>query len=199
MKGKLFSKAMSELDGTYIIEAACYRKKGKKLLITIAAACLCLLLLPAGVLAVDAVEYNAAIGYLESLGIPAEALSGYSRSEIKQAAKTLDAGESSGLADEILGLAPDGGEGHEEPAEVTSEQIMELKPEMSREDVLSVLGETQDIGSGIYVYVYEVDGEFLLHIPFAGDEARLGVTGEDLLKASARAADGNAAIREKIA
>ena len=76
---------------------------------------------------------------------------------------------------------------------------MELKPEMSREDVLSVLGETQDIGSGIYVYVYEVDGEFLLHIPFAGDEARLGVTGEDLLKASARAADGNAAIREKIA
>ena len=116
MKGKLFSEAMSELDGKYIIEAACYRKKGKKLLITIAAACLCLLLLPAGVLAVDAVEYNAAIGYLESLGIPAEALSGYSRSEIKQAAKTLDAGESSGLADEILGLAPDGGEGHEEPA-----------------------------------------------------------------------------------
>ena len=178
MKGKLFSEAMSELDGKYIIEAACYRKKGKKLLITIAAACLCLLLLPAGVLAVDAVEYNA---------------------EIKQAAKTLDAGESSGLADEILGLAPDGGEGHEEPAEVTSEQIMELKPEMSREDVLSMLGETQDIGSGIYVYVYEVDGEFLLHIPFAGDEARLGVTGEDLLKAAARSADGNAAIREKIA
>ena len=35
------------------------------------------------------------------------------------------------------------------------------------------------------MYVYEVDGEFLLHIPFAGDEARLGVTGEDLLKAAA--------------
>lgn len=29
----------------------------------------------------------------------------------------------------------------------------------------------------------EVDGEYLLHIPFASDGAQLGVTGEDLLKA----------------
>ena len=63
MKGKMFSEAMSELDGKYIIETACYRKKGKKLLITIAAACLCLLLLPAGVLPVDRVAYKAALGY----------------------------------------------------------------------------------------------------------------------------------------
>ena len=54
---------------------------------------------------------------------------------------------------------------------------------MTREDVLALLGNTQDIGSGLYVYVYEVDQKYLLRIPFASDEAQLGVTGEDLLKA----------------
>ena len=54
---------------------------------------------------------------------------------------------------------------------------------MTRSEVLAILGGTQDIGSGIYVYVYEVDGEYLLHIPFASDDAQLGVTGEALLEA----------------
>lgn len=54
---------------------------------------------------------------------------------------------------------------------------------MTREDVLSLLGDTQDVGSGIYIYLYEVDQQYLLRIPFASDEAQLGVTGEDLLKA----------------
>ena len=52
---------------------------------------------------------------------------------------------------------------------------------MTREDVLSLLGDTQDVGSGIYIYLYEVDQQYLLRIPFASDEAQLGVTGEDLL------------------
>ena len=66
---------------------------------------------------------------------------------------------------------------------MTSEQIRELTPTMTREEVLSFLGDTQDIGSGIYIYVYQVDQQYLLRIPFANDEAQLGVTGEDLLKA----------------
>ncbi len=48
------------------------------------------------------------------------------------------------------------------------------------------MGDTQDIGSGIYVYVYEVDQRYLLQIPFAGDGAQLGVTGEALLQAMAQ-------------
>ena len=67
--------------------------------------------------------------------------------------------------------------------QVTSEQIKELTPTMTREDVLSLLGDTQDVGSGIYIYLYEVDQQYLLRIPFASDEAQLGVAGEDLLKA----------------
>lgn len=68
------------------------------------------------------------------------------------------------------------------PAQVTSEQVRSLTPDMTREEVLALLGGTQDVGSGIYVYVYEIDGKYLLRIPFAGDGAQLGVTGEELLK-----------------
>ena len=68
------------------------------------------------------------------------------------------------------------------PAQVTSEQVRALTPDMTREEVLALLGGTQDVGSGIYVYFYEVDGKYQLRIPFAGDGAQLGVTGEELLK-----------------
>lgn len=184
MNSKKFSEAMSELDSKYVDEAIHYKKKYRKRFFPLAAACVCLvLILPLTAFAIDAVQYNAAVDYLISLGIQAEDLSDYSRSEIKEAAKTIDAGESNSLSEEILKLLPDGEEPTDTPAQVTSEQIKELTPTMTREDVLALLGNTQDIGSGMYVYVYEVDRQYLLHIPFAGDKAQLGVTGEDLLKA----------------
>ena len=185
MNAKKFSDAMSELDNKYIDEALNYKKKGKKLFWIkwgVIAACLCLIV-PLTAFAIDTIQYNAAVDYLNSLGIPVEDLSDYSRKEIKEAAKTIDAGESSSLTEEILNLLPDNKEPIETPTQVTSEQIRELTPTMTREEVLSFLGDTQDIGSGIYVYVYEVDREYLLRIPFASDDAQLGVTGEDLLKA----------------
>ena len=110
-------------------------------------------------------------------------MSDYSHREIREAAKTIDAGERSPLAEEILDLLPDSNESQKAPTQVTSAQIRELTPAMTREEVLSRLGDTQDVGSGIYVYVYEVDGAYLLRIPFAHDDAQLGVTGEALLKA----------------
>ena len=79
----------------------------------------------------------------------------------------------------------DDGASIETPAQVTSQQIRGLTPDMTREEVLALLGDTQDIGSGIYVYVYEVDQRYLLQIPFASDGAQLGVTGEALLQAMA--------------
>ena len=185
MNAKKFSDAMSELDNKYIDEALNYKKKAKKpfwIKWGVIAACLCLIV-PLTAFAIDTIQYNAAVDYLNSLGIPVEDLSDYSRKEIKEAAKTIDAGESSPLTEEILNRLPDNKEPIETPTQVTSEQIRELTPTMTREEVLSFLGDTQDIGSGIYVYVYEVDGEYLLRIPFASDDAQLGVTGEDLLKA----------------
>lgn len=184
MNSKKFSEAMSELDSRYIDEAIHYKKKHRKRFFPLAAACVCLvLILPLTAFAIDAVQYNAAVDYLISLGIQAGDLSDYSRSEIKEAAKTIDAGESNSLSEKIMKLLPDSEEPVDKPTQVTSEQIKELTPTMTREDVLALLGNTQDIGSGMYVYVYEVDRQYLLRIPFSGDKAQLGVMGEDLLKA----------------
>lgn len=87
------------------------------------------------------------------------------------------------LTEEILNLIKGNKELPDTPTQVTSGQIKELTPTMTRKEVLSLLGDTQDIGSGIYIYLYEVDQQYLLRIPFASDEAQLGVAGEDLLKA----------------
>ncbi len=137
----------------------------------------------------ETARYNAAVGYLNSLGIPAEDLSDHSRKEIKEAAKiiaaeeTLAAGESNALVEEYYKNAASNTAAAETPAKVTSIQIRALKPTMTRSEVLAVLGDTVDVGSGFYVYVYEVDREYTLRIPFAGDDAQLGVRGDDLLKA----------------
>ena len=48
--------------------------------------------------------------------------------------------------------------------------------------MIEKLGDTQDIGSGVYIYVYQVDEEYILEIRFLGDEDKLNVTGEELLK-----------------
>ena len=185
MNAKKFSDAMSELDTKYVDEALNYKKKAKKRIWVkwgAIAACLCLMI-PLTAFAVDIIQYNAAVDYLNSLGIAVEDLSDYSHKEIKEAVKTIDAGESSPLTEEIRSLIPEYKEPIDTPTQVTAEQIKQLTPTMTRTDILSLLGNTQDIGSGIYIYLYEVDQQYLLRIPFASDEAQLGVTGEDLLKA----------------
>lgn len=187
MNAKKFSDAMSELDTKYVDEALSYKKKDKMPIWVkwgAIAACLCLMM-PLTAFAIDIIQYNAAVDYLNSLGIAVEDLSDYSHKEIKEAVKTIDAGESSPLTEEIRSLIPEYKEPIDTPTQVTAEQIKQLTPTMTRTDILSLLGNTQDIGSGIYIYLYEVDQQYLLRIPFASDEAQLGVTGEDLLKALA--------------
>ena len=185
MNTKKFSDAMSELDTKYVDEALSYKKKDKMPIWVkwgAIAACLCLMM-PLTAFAIDIIQYNAAVDYLNSLGIAVEDLSDYSHKEIKEAVKTIDAGESSPLTEEIRSLIPEYKEPIDTPTQVTAEQIKQLTPTMTRTDILSLLGNTQDIGSGIYIYLYVVDQQYLLRIPFASDEAQLGVTGEDLLKA----------------
>ena len=186
MRKEEFCEILGDINENYVKEARIERKnkKTRQMKGTVMVACLCLFfVLPLTAFAIETIQYNAAVDYLESIGISVEDLSDYSRKEIKEAAKTIDAGENSQLTEEILNLLPDNKEAIDEPTQVTSEQIRELTPTMTREEVLSFLGDTQDIGSGIYIYVYQVDQQYLLRIPFANDEAQLGVTGEDLLKA----------------
>ena len=185
MKSEKLLDAIGKIDDNLIYNAVHdtpKKKKGSWFKWGAIAACLCLMI-PLTAFAIDTIQYNAAVNYLNSLGIPVEDLSDYSRKEIKEAAKTIDAGESSPLTEEILNLSPDNEKTIDTPTQVTSEQIRELTPTMTREEVLSFLGDTQDIGSGIYIYVYEVDQQYLLRIPFASDDAQLGVAGNELLKA----------------
>ena len=184
MTNEKLYEVLGDINEKYVSEARVYQKAKKSIWVKWGAivACLCLMI-PLTAFAIDIIQYNAAVDYLNSLGIVVEDLSDYSHKEIKEAVKTIDAGESSPLTEEILSLIPENKEPLDIPTQVTSEQIKKLTPTMTRKDVLSLLGDTQDIGSGIYIYLYEVDQQYLLRIPFASDEAQLGVTGEDLLKA----------------
>src|SRR5699024_5665954 len=122
----------SELDNKYIDEALNYKKKAKKpfwIKWGVIAACLCLIV-PLTAFAIDAIQYNAAVDYLNSLGIPVEDLSDYSRKEIKEAAKTIDAGESSPLTEESLSLLPDNEEQIEVTTQGTAGQIKKLETAM---------------------------------------------------------------------
>ena len=184
MTNEKLYEVLGDINEKYVSEARVYQKAKKPIWVKWGAivACLCLMI-PLTAFAIDIIQYNAAVDYLNSLGIVVEDLSDYSHKEIKEAVKTIDAGESSPLTEEILSLIPENKEPLDTPTQVTSEQIKKLIPTMTRKDVLSLLGDTQDIGSGIYIYLYEVDQQYLLRIPFASDQAQLGVTGEDLLKA----------------
>ena len=184
MTNEKLYEVLGDINEKYVSKARVYQKAKKPIWVKWGAivACLCLMI-PLTAFAIDIIQYNAAVDYLNSLGIVVEDLSDYSYKEIKEAVKTIDAGESSPLTEEILSLIPENKEPLDIPTQVTSEQIKKLTPTMTRKDVLSLLGDTQDIGSGIYIYLYEVDQQYLLRIPFASDEAQVGVTGEDLLKA----------------
>lgn len=183
--------AMGYVDERLIEKAETYtgvRRKRPRMKWVVLAACIPLIFGVAA-FASETVRYNAAVGYLTSLGIPVEDLSDYSRKEIKEAAKiiaakeTLAVGDSNALVDEYYKTTATNKDLMNTPAKVTSDQIRELKPTMTRSEVLALLGDTLDVGSGFYIYVYEVDEDYLLRIPFAGDDGQLGVKGTDLLKA----------------
>ena len=188
---KIF-KSIENINEKYIDEAAPEaaikpfpkRKRVSRFGVAVAAAFVLLIGFSITASAIEIHQYNAAVAYLTSLGIEAEDLSDYSRSEIKEAVKTIDAGEKNETVDKLLESA----NGNTStvvntPSKITSEQVRSLTPTMTYTEVIKELGDTIDTGSGIYILEYEVDGKYTLTIPFAGDDAQLGVTGEKLLEA----------------
>ena len=98
MKREEFCEVLGDINENYVKEAGANPKaeRRRRFKWKVIAACLCLLLAaPLTVFAMDTIQYHAAVDYLRSLGIPVEDLSDYSRTEIKEAVKTMDAGESS--------------------------------------------------------------------------------------------------------
>lgn len=186
MKNEKLFKAIGEIDEKFIIEEK-KNVKNKKIQIqyfkrlAIASFVVCLTLLTSYTVYAMKVnrEYNAAVGYLQSLGIEVEDLSGYSKNEI---IKSVDTYQNYGDS-EIINSLLKNNEIISSPTHVTSEQIKKLKPTMTYTDVKNMLGDTQDVGSGIYILYYIVDNEYALSIPFTNETSQLGVYGEDLLNA----------------
>lgn len=188
MRREEFFEVLGGLEDDIVQEAKTPARKAAKWrglrTAAIAAALTALLAVPAAAYTVETVRFNAAVHYLTGLGIDVEDLSDYSRREVITACEVYDAdaGEDNELLERLLPESPPPSR-PTEPSDVTSEQILALTPTMTVGDVAGLLGDTQDIGSGICILLYRVDGTHLLRIPFAGSDAQLGVRGEDLLKA----------------
>ena len=189
MKKEDFFEVLGELDDDIVKGAKTTMKKkiSWKVIRTsaIAAVLAIALIVPAAAYVIETVRYNAAVGYLTSLGIDVKDLSDYSRQEVIRAYEVYEspAGETNGLLENLLPENISSPVRPTEPADVTSEQILELTPTMTSQDVIDLLGNTQDVGFGFLILCYRVDSDYLLYIPFNGLDAQLGVYGEDLLKA----------------
>lgn len=189
MKKEEFFEVFGELDDD-IVEGAKAPMKKKirwKTMRTaaIAAVLAIALIVPAAAYVIETVRYNAAVGYLTSLGIDVKDLSDYSRQEVIKAYEVYDtaADETNDLLEKLMPENTSSSVRPTEPTDVTSEQILELMPTMTSQDVIDLLGDTQDVGFGLLILCYRVDNEYILNIPFTGLDAQLGVYGEDLLKA----------------
>ncbi len=184
---KLFN-SIGEIKDSFIDEASPKEKaqpikrRFSVIRVAVAAALILVMAVPLTAFAIETFQYNAAVTYLTSLGIEAEDLSDYSRREIIEAVKTYDAGESNSLIETLL-QENDKIPVTDTMAQVTSEQVSKLTPTMTYKDIIELLGNTVDVGSGIYILQYKVDGEYIIEIPLADDNAQLGVTGDKLLEA----------------
>lgn len=187
MKTEDFFEVLGGLDGDMVSGAKTpvTRKNNRRVWRTavLAAALIAALAVPVAAHMIETARFNAAVEYLRSLGVNVTDLSDYSRKEIIQAVEVYDAEME---ADNTIGGTPaHNGDTKmpQEPTDVTSEQIRQLTPTMTLYDVTEELGATKDVGSGICILIYRVDNSYTLTIPFAGNDAQLGVSGEDLLKA----------------
>lgn len=189
MRKEDFFEVLGELDDDIVERAKAPVKKRLdwKALRTaaVAAVFIIALIIPAAAYTVETARYNAAVGYLTSLGIDVKDLSNYSRREVIKAYEDYEAvaSETNELLNDLLPGNTPPPKRPTEPTDVTAEQVMKLTPAMTPQDVIDLLGDTQDVGFGLFILCYRVDNDYILYIPFAGLDAQLGVYGEDLLKA----------------
>jgi hypothetical protein len=76
-------------------------------------------------------------------------------------------------------------------AKITSDQIRAIKAGTTFRDIISALGSTKDIGSGLHVLQYAVDGDKILYLSFAREDDPSPLSGEDMLKTLVPAVQDN--------
>lgn len=77
-------------------------------------------------------------------------------------------------------------------AKITSDQIRAIKAGTSYRDIIASFGSTKDIGSGLHVLQYAVDGDKILYLSFAHEDDLLPRSGEDMLADLVEAEQDNA-------
>ena len=89
---------------------------------------------------------------------------------MRETAKTIDAEERSPLTEEMIIQMPDSGETMETPAQVTPEQLRELKLTMTRAELTVALANALDV-SPLALTVPDIDSDLgLMHTLFALEE-----------------------------
>lgn len=66
-------------------------------------------------------------------------------------------------------------------AHITSDQIAAIRAGTAYKDIIADLGETKDIGSGLHVLQYAVDGDKILYLSFADKDDVCAKSGTELL------------------
>lgn len=148
---------------------------------------------------VDAYQYNQASEFLVDLGIETDTLS---RSATKKVYKdiqsdtfeyetTLDVLNSRAEELGIENIPKSGKElydaivnyhGLVSTGNITSEQIKSIKSELTYKEIIKFLGDTKDVGSGLHVLQYSVDGDKILYLSFADENDICTKSGEELLE-----------------
>lgn len=160
--------------------------------------------------AVEGYEYNKAESFLNKIGID---LNGLSRSDTKRIYKDIksDTFEYETTVDVLneraqeIGIESASSDGREiydsiveyyglyYTAKITSEQIRSIKAGMTYDKIIEYLGPTKDIGSGLHVLLYAVDGDKVFYLSYADGDDICSQSGEQLLKTLIDAKQDNTA------
>lgn len=174
-------------------------KTKKKLAVTFIALAVLFIIPLSAYAAVDSYEYNKAESFLNKIGID---LSELSRSDTKKIYKDIksDSFEYETTVDVLneraqeIGIESISASGREiydsiveyyslhYTAEITSEQIKNIKAGMTYNKIIEYLGPTKDIGSGLHVLLYAVDGDKVLYLSYADENDICNQSGEQLIK-----------------
>jgi len=148
--------------------------------------------------AVDIYEYNQADSFLGEIGIEASSLS---RSVAKKVYRDIksDAFEYETTTDVLYNKANEMGiedipqnareiydsiveyNGLVYTGKITSAQIKSIKAGTSFKDIIKVLGNTKDIGSGRHVLQYAVDGDKIFYLSFGDENDICNQSGDELI------------------
>ena len=182
--------------------------KTRKLLAVAVAAVVVVALSVSAYAAVDVYQYNQAVTVLAKVGIDAAALP---RSDAKTIGSDIASNSFANeetkkvLAEQAASVGLDVAstdakdyydalvdyKGLVGTAKITSDQVRAIAAGTTYKAIIAALGETKDIGSGLHVLQYAVDGDRILYLSFADENDICSKSGDELLAGAVDAPQDN--------